>query len=109
MDTKKKAFLELLEKNLGIVTTTCKATGIARSTYYLWREQDEEFRKATEQVQDVAVDFVEGKLYTRINEGSDAAIIFYMKTRGRSRGYVEKQEIEVTERKPLSWFATETE
>lgn len=108
-DTQKKkaAFLQAFEKNLGIVSTTCRSIGISRETFYDWKRKDEKFREAAEAVNEVAIDFVEGKLYGRINEGSDAAIIFYMKTRGRERGYVEKQEIEVTERKPLSWFATE--
>ena len=32
---------------------------------------------------------------------------FYLKNKGKGRGYVEKQEVEITERKPLSWLDEE--
>ena len=92
-DTKKKAFLQALEKNLGIVTQTAKAVGIHRSTYYDWIQTDPEFRDAAEEIQEVALDFVEGKLLKRINDESDTAILFYLKTKGKHRGYVERTEV----------------
>lgn len=92
-DTRKKAFLQALEKNLGIVTQTAKAVGIHRSTYYDWIQTDPEFRDAAEEIQEVALDFVEGKLLKRINDESDTAILFYLKTKGKHRGYVERTEV----------------
>lgn len=96
-DTKKKAFLQALEKNLGIVTQTAKQVGIHRSTYYDWMDTDPAFREAAEAVQEIALDFVEGKLLKRINDESDTAILFYLKTKGKHRGYVERQEVQNTE------------
>lgn len=96
-DTKKKTFLQALEKNLGIVTQTAKQVGVHRSTYYDWLAADSEFRDAAEEIQEVALDFVEGKLLKRINDESDTAILFYLKTKGKNRGYVERQEVQRTE------------
>mgnify|MGYP002262953760 CR=1 FL=1 len=50
-DTKKKAFLQALEKNLGIVTQTAKQVGVHRSTYYDWRATDAEFRAQSDEIQ----------------------------------------------------------
>ena len=100
----KKALLEALEKSLGIVTTACKIAGLGRTTFYEWYKTDQEFREATDELKDVALDFAESQLHKQISDNSTAATIFYLKTKGKNRGYVERQEIEVTERKPLSWL-----
>jgi hypothetical protein len=102
--TRKKAMIEALEKSLGIVSTAAKVAGIDRSTHYAWLKEDDEYKRAVEQVQDSVLDFAESHLYKLVKEGNPAATIFYLKTKGKKRGYIERQEIEVTEKKPLSWF-----
>jgi hypothetical protein len=88
----KKRFLEALEKSMGIVTPACKAAGIGRTTYYLWRNSDEAFKEAADDVKNVQIDFVESKLLKRIQADSDTAIIFYLKTQAKDRGYNERIE-----------------
>ncbi len=100
----KKALLKALESALGVVTTACRQTEVGRTTYYQWLKEDPEFAKAVKDVQDIALDFAESQLHKQIKEGSTAATIFFLKTKGKSRGYVERQEIEVAEKKSLSWF-----
>jgi len=90
----KKAMLEALEKNLGIVTTACKNVGINRTTHYAWMEQDPHYAAAVSDIKEVAIDVVESELHKQIKEGSTTATIFFLKTQGKKRGYVEKQEIE---------------
>jgi hypothetical protein len=41
----------------------------------------------------VALDTAESALFNQIKEGNVTSIIFYLKTKGRRRGYVERQEI----------------
>ena len=89
----KKAMIAALEKSLGIVTTACKKVGIGRTTFYDWLKEDKEFAKEVNQIQDIALDFAETQLHSQIGEGSTAATIFYLKTKGKKRGYVERQEI----------------
>lgn len=103
----KKALLKALESALGVVTTACRQTEVGRTTYYQWMKEDPEFAKAVKDIQDIALDFAESQLHKQIKEGSTAATIFFLKTKGKSRGYVERQEIEVAEKKPLSWFTNE--
>ena len=100
----KKAMIEALEKSLGIVTQACKVVGISRDTHYRWMKDDEEYKQAVQDLGDVALDFAESKLHKLIDQGNPAATIFYLKTKGKNRGYIERQEIAVAEKKPLSWF-----
>lgn len=103
-DTLKKEVLERLEDSLGIVTMACKNVGISRKTFYEWKKNDEEFAKAVKDIQEVTLDFVESQLHKQIKDGNVSAAIFYLKTKGKERGYIEQQNIEINERKPLSWF-----
>jgi len=96
--------LEALDKSLGIVSTAAKMVGIDRSTHYAWMKSDPEYKKAVDSIQDGVLDFAESHLYKLVKEGNPAATIFLLKTRGKTRGYIERQEIEVQEKKPLSWL-----
>ena len=93
-DTIKKLLLEALEEHKGIVTYACKAVGIARNTFYEWLKADEEWKKQVDDIQEVAIDFVERKLFDQIEEGNPTSTIFYLKTKAKKRGYVERQEIQ---------------
>lgn len=92
----KKAMLDALEKSLGVVTAACRAVGIGRTTHYLWMQDDAEYKKAVEELGDVALDFAESQLHQQIKSGNSTATIFYLKTKGKHRGYVERQEISQT-------------
>jgi hypothetical protein len=91
--TQKKAMLQALEKSLGVVTSACKAVGINRSTHYEWLKTDEEYKKEVEDVENIALDFAESQLHKQIKEGNTSGTIFYLKTKGKKRGYVERQEV----------------
>ena len=88
----KKQILVALEKSLGIVTTACKNVGIARVTFYEWLKKDEKFRMSVEKIEDIVLDFAESQLHKKISEGDTASIIVYLKTKGKQRGYIERQE-----------------
>jgi len=89
----KKAILEALEKHLGIVTTACRTVGVGRTTFYGWLNDDKEFAKKVEDIQNIALDFAESQLHKQIGDGNTSATIFYLKTKGKGRGFVERQEI----------------
>lgn len=90
----KKALLEALEKSLGVVTTACKSVGISRKTYYQYLKEDADFANDVKEIENVSLDFAESQLHKQIQEGSTAATIFLLKTKGKKRGYVERQEVE---------------
>ena len=93
---KKETLLKALEKSLGVVTIACKKADIPRSTYYKWLKDDEEFRHQFQEIENVALDFAESQLHQQIQDNSTAATIFFLKTKGKSRGYTEKSELDIT-------------
>ena len=90
----KKAVLEALELSLGVVTSACKKAGVGRTTFYGWLEDDKEFAKAVKELDNVALDFAESQLHKQIKEGNPSSTIFYLKTKGKKRGYVERTEVQ---------------
>ena len=100
-DTRKKAMIEALEKSLGVVTTACRNVGISRETHYRWLREDESYRKEAKELENVALDFAETQLHKQINEGNTSATIFYLKTKGKNRGYVERTEITGMDAEPI--------
>lgn len=98
---KKKAMIKALEKSLGIVTLACKEVGIERSTHYDWLKADEEYKKKVEDIGEVALDFAESKLHKQIDKEDTTATIFYLKTKGKKRGYVERTEITGQDGRPF--------
>ena len=89
-------FLIAYEKSLGVLKPACDMTGMCRKTIWEWRKKYPEFDAACHDCEETAVDFVETKLYKLINDGAEASTIFYMKTKGRKRGYVEKHEVDMS-------------
>jgi len=99
-DIQKKAMIQAMEKSLGIVTTACRNVGISRDTHYRWMRDDEAYKNEIDSIEGMALDLAESKLHEEILGGNTAAIIFFLKTKGKRRGYVEKQEVETTIKQP---------
>ena len=47
-------------------------------------------------MKNVALDFAESQLHKQIQDNSTSATIFYLKTQGKKRGYVERQELDLS-------------
>lgn len=92
---KKDAFISAYKKSFGNITQSCEAVDIDRGTYYHWLEKYPAFKKELEAIQpeERFIDFCESKLSQRINANDTTAIIFALKTKGKKRGYIERQEI----------------
>jgi len=88
----KKALIVAMEKSLGVVTNACKIVGVDRTTFYNYYNSDPEFKKACDDCENIAIDFAESKLKQLINEGDTVATIFYLKTKGKHRGYIQTIE-----------------
>lgn len=92
----KKELLKELVKSLGNVTTACKKIGIDRTTYYDWIAKDKKFKAMVDAVPEIRLDHYEKQLNKLIDDGNVAAVIFALKSQGKKRGWIEKQEHEIT-------------
>ena len=77
------------------ITATCTALGISRKTFYEWREKKKKLAEALEEVDESILDWAENKLIQHIEDNDLQALIFFLKTKGKKRGYVEKTESDV--------------
>ena len=98
---KKTLLVDAMIKNFGNVSEACKALNINRSTFYEYYNNDLEFKTQIDDIKNIALDFVESKLIGKIKEGDIVAILFYLKTQGKKRGYVERVENELTIQQPV--------
>jgi len=93
--TRKNAVIAALEKSMGVMTTASTMSGVNRQLIYKWIREDPEFALRVEDVQNVAIDYAESKLFKLIEAENPTAIIFYLKCRAKDRGYVDRAELDV--------------
>lgn len=95
MDIKKQIAVEAYVKAFGIVTKAAKAAEISRFTFYEWLKTDPEFKHAIDSAQpeEYQIDFAEDVLMQMIKAKNTAATIFFLKTKGRGRGYIERLDV----------------
>lgn len=94
MNVKQKNMLAALTANMGNVSKACKAAAVSRAVHYQWINSSEEYREAVEDSKEEILDFAESALHKLIESGNVTATIFFLKTIGKGRGYVEKLETE---------------
>jgi hypothetical protein len=101
--------LEALMKSAGIISAAAEQLPICRQAVQNRLRRSPGLRKQADKITEVNLDFAESKLLENIKEGNVASIIFYLKTKGKDRGYVERTETksEHTERRELSVSITE--
>lgn len=105
----KEKFLEVLRNKGFHIAKACLAYPIARKTFYEWCDKDDWFKQAYEDLKEEEIDDAEldlqkfrkgvekvdskGNHVSWIIEPNPTATIFFLKTKGKKRGYVERQEI----------------
>ena len=110
---KKETMLKCLKQSMGIVSHACEKADVSRTTHYEWYNEDPEYAAQVDSINESCIDFAESKLMELINGAkhevatakgevlqvqdgpNPTACIFYLKTKGKKRGYVEKSELDV--------------
>ena len=85
-----------LFKSAGNIADAARLLGCTRQTLWSRIQENKTLKAVCEEAVEITLDLAESKLVDQIKKGNLGAICFYLKTRGRKRGYVEKQEIETS-------------
>ena len=102
IEANKIKMLELLKANCGNVSDACANLGISRGTHYLWMNNDAEYAKAVDDINEANIDFAESQLRKSIREGDITSIIFFLKTKGKNRGFSERVEQKIEAKTEIS-------
>ena len=94
-DISKEAFIIAYKENFGNITIACESAGVGRGQYKSWCDKDPEFRQRLAEIEpeEIMLDFGEHKLMERVAKGDTLATMFLLKTKGKRRGYIERQEV----------------
>lgn len=87
--------IEALELSMGNVTSAAARLGYTSRWIYKRAESSVKIQETIRHYREVLVDKAEEALSTAIGKGEITAIIFTLKTLGKSRGYVERSEHEL--------------
>ena len=93
-DTLKKDFLAAYKSNGGYSYAAAKQVGVRYSTAHYWMTNDDAFKQECQEVKELMLDRAELELYNRATtmKERDACLLFFLKTKGKERGYVERVE-----------------
>lgn len=90
---KKRLLVQAMKDNLGIVSKATAIVGISRNQFYHYYNTDAVFRAEIDEIDEITLDFAESQLLKKIEEGSERSILFYMKYKGKKRGYTDSLDI----------------
>lgn len=93
--SRQKEFLEVFENSSCNISVACKKFKITRQTYYNWLENPK-FKQEIIDIEESLIDYAETKLMQNIKEGKESSIFFFLKTKGKKRGYIETVEQNVS-------------
>lgn len=94
--------IQAIEKSeYGKPSEIADALGCSDRTIYNYIKRYETVKSAIGLRKERQKDYVEGKLFSEIKKGNITAIIFYLKTQAKDRGYVERQEVTGADSSPI--------
>ncbi len=84
--------IKALQETNGLLTMAAAKSGIGYRTVCRYVAEFPSVKEAAQDAKECMLDYAEGKLYSKIKAGDNIAILFYLKTQGKARGYIERQE-----------------
>jgi len=85
-------YIDAITEANGLISVAARRLGVTRGAVYKAMQNHPEITQAVEDARERTTDLAEAKLFQKINDGDNTAIIFYLKTQAKKRGYVERQE-----------------
>jgi hypothetical protein len=89
-------YVQAINEASGLITVAARRLGCSRQAIYDAAKKYNSVAEAIQDNREKIIDLAEGKLYAKINEGDITSIIFLLKTLGKKRGYIERQEVDAT-------------
>lgn len=86
---------EVYKKKGCNITAACAALNITRQTFYTRKAKSKKLQELIDEADESLLDFAESKLVEHINNNDITSLIFFLKTKGKKRGYVERTEYDV--------------
>ena len=100
-DQTAQKIIDALKESSGLLTQVAKKAGVSYTTVWRYTQEYPSVAEAVREAKEALLDFTEGKLYEQIKSGNLTAIIFYLKTQGKGRGYIERHEYTGEEGQPI--------
>jgi hypothetical protein len=94
--------IKAIKDSQGFVTTIAIRLDCTIATVYNLQKRYPSVAEALEAEREKMLDFAESKLFKQIDAENITAIIFFLKTQGKKRGYIERQEATVYNIDPTS-------
>lgn len=85
----------------GNIRLIANRLGVSRQTIYSYKKKWKTVEDALKEEKEEMLDLAENKLWKLINDENITAIIFYLKTQGKQRGYIERQEYTGADDEPM--------
>ncbi len=85
--------IKALKNHRGLVTQAAEELKACPRTIYNYAERFPTVKETIETLRESRLDYTEGVLYDLIDRGEPSAVYFHLKTQGKKRGYVERQEL----------------
>lgn len=89
---KAEQVIEALRRARGVKAAAARALGCDRNTVDRYIREYATVAAAYEEANETNIDLAEGHLMKAIDAGNIKAILFYLRTKGKARGYVERTE-----------------
>ena len=85
---------EEIHKYHGNLSACARGLGRSRSWLYLHLESNPKLWDAVHEARETMLDNAESVLYKKVLAGSTPELLFFLKTQGKKRGYIERQQLE---------------
>jgi len=84
--------IEAIDRHKGNVAAVARSYGVTRAAIYHHMNRMPTVMRALEDARETMLDNAESVLYKNVLEGKERSVEFFLRTQGRGRGYVERQE-----------------
>lgn len=88
-----RQYADAIRTSNAVVKNAAAALKVSRQAVYAAIQRHPTVKQAFDDAREDAIDYAETRLMDQIAAGNMTAIIFYLKTQAKHRGYIERQEV----------------